>query len=207
VAQLIIGSFLLSLVHALIPNHWIPMVLIGKAEHWTRQQTLLVTALAGVAHASSTILLGVLIGQLGLQLTREYQIISTAIAPLLLVFMGLAYFGMDYKQSRHSHLPDRRKLQGKSMGVIVATLAVAMFFSPCLEIEAYYFTAGTFGWRGILAISLVYLLVSITGMLLLVSLGCKGLERFNLQFLQRHEKKIRGSFLIMLGFVAYYTHG
>ena len=204
--QLAIGSFLLSLVHALIPNHWIPMVLIGKAEHWSKQQLLFVTALAGLAHASSTILLGVLIGMLGLELASEYQIISAAIAPLLLIFMGLAYFGMDYRQKQHSHLPDKHKLSGKSTGAIIATLSVAMFFSPCLEIEAYYFNAGTWGWRGILLISVIYLLVSISGMLLLVSLGSKGLEHFNLQFLERHEKKITGSFLIMLGLIAYYTH-
>jgi nickel/cobalt exporter len=204
--QLAIGSFLLSLVHALIPNHWIPLVLIGKAEHWPKQQLLFVTALAGLAHAFSTILLGVLIGQLGLQLANEYSIITTVVAPLLLVFMGLVYFGMDFHQHRHTHLPDKRKLRGKSTMAVVAMLAAAMFFSPCLEIEAYYFTAGTFGWQGILLISVIYLLVSISGMLLLVALGYKGLERFNLQILQRHEKKITGSFLILLGFIAYYTH-
>lgn len=204
--QLVVGSFLLSLVHALIPNHWIPIVLIGRAEQWTKQQVLLITSLAGLAHASSTILLGVLIGMLGLELASEYQIISTAIAPLLLVFMGLVYFGMDYRKSRHNHLPDKRKLAGKSTAAIVATLFVAMFFSPCLEIEAYYFNAGTYGWRGILLISIIYLIVSVSGMLLLVSVGFKGLKHFNLQFLERHEKKITGSFLILLGFIAYYTH-
>ena len=204
--QLVIGSFLLSLVHALIPNHWIPMVLIGKAEQWPKQQVLFITALAGLAHASSTILLGVLIGMLGLELASEYQIISTAIAPLLLVFMGLAYLGLDYRNNNHTHLPDKRKLRGKSTATIISTLCVAMFFSPCLEIEAYYFNAGTWGWRGILLISIIYLLVSVAGMLVLVSLGYKGLERFNLQFMERHEKKITGSFLIMLGFIAYYTH-
>ena len=204
--QLAIGSFLLSLIHALIPNHWIPMVLIGKAEKWSNQKLLFVTALAGLAHSGSTILLGVLIGMLGLELASEYQIISAAIAPLLLVFMGLVYFGMDYRQKQHSHLPDKRRLAGKSTAAIIATLSVAMFFSPCLEIEAYYFNAGTWGWRGILLISVIYLLVSISGMLLLVSLGSKGLAHFNLKFLERHEKKITGGFLIILGLIAYYTH-
>lgn len=30
--SIVLGSFLLSIVHALVPNHWIPLVAIGKTE-------------------------------------------------------------------------------------------------------------------------------------------------------------------------------
>ena len=36
--QIFFGSFILSLIHALIPNHWIPLVAIGRTEKWTRNR-------------------------------------------------------------------------------------------------------------------------------------------------------------------------
>jgi hypothetical protein len=32
--DLLAGSILLSIIHAAIPNHWIPVVMIGRAEKW-----------------------------------------------------------------------------------------------------------------------------------------------------------------------------
>ncbi|MEQ8360171.1 MAG: hypothetical protein RH860_11835 [Cytophagales bacterium] len=203
--QLVIGSFALSVVHALIPNHWVPMVLIGKAEKWSSKEILGVTALTGFAHVLSTISLGVLIGIIGFNISNLHQNISDIIAPLILIFMGLVYFGMDFSQSKHSHLPEKRNLQGKSKAVIVLSLTIAMFFSPCLEIETYYFTAGTLGWSGILVVSVIYLIVSIAGMLLMVSLGMKGLEKFQWHFLEHHERKITGALLITLGIITYFV--
>jgi hypothetical protein len=202
--QLVIGSFLLSFIHALIPNHWIPMVIIGKAERWTKMETLWVTALIGLAHVLSTIMLGVFIGVIGFNLYNLYQNITEIIAPLILILIGTVYFGMDFRQGRHNHLPDEANLKGKSKAGVILSLTIAMFFSPCLEIETYYFTAGTLGWMGILVVSMIYLIVSISGMLLMVYLGTKGLERYKWHFLEHHEKKITGAVLITLGILTYF---
>ena len=81
-----------------------------------------------------------------------------------------------------------------------------MFFSPCIEIEAYYFTAGTLGMSGIIVVSIIYLILTIFGMLLLVDLGNRGVEKLNWHFLEHHEKKIMGIVLIVLGIFAYFVH-
>lgn len=79
-----------------------------------------------------------------------------------------------------------------------------MFFSPCLEIEAYYFTAGTHGKLAIGLLSAVYLLITVTGSILLVSLASKSIEEFKWHFLEHHEKKITGIVLIALGLLSYF---
>jgi len=202
--QLVIGSFSLSIVHALIPNHWIPMVLVGKTEGWSGKQTLWVTAIAGFAHVLSTISLGILIGTIGLNLSYHYQKFTAFAAPLILIFMGVLYFGMEFSQGSHNHLPGKDKLKGKSKQAIILSMVVAMFFSPCLEVETYYFMAGAIGWQGILVVSIIYMTVSICGMLLMVRLGIKGIERYKWHFLEHHEKKITGTILITLGILTYY---
>jgi len=30
------GAFLLSMIHAIMPDHWIPVVMIGKTERWSK---------------------------------------------------------------------------------------------------------------------------------------------------------------------------
>lgn len=56
--QIILGSILLTVIHAFVPNHWIPLLAIGKVEHWSRRETLSATAIAGLALTLSTIIIG-----------------------------------------------------------------------------------------------------------------------------------------------------
>jgi len=81
-----------------------------------------------------------------------------------------------------------------------------MFLSPCIELEAYYFHAGTLGWAGIFVVSAVYALVTPSLMVTLVFLGSKGLDRFNWHFLEHHMRKITGIILIALGLMAFFVH-
>lgn len=202
--QIILGSLLLSIIHALIPNHWIPLVIISRAEKWGWKETLSISAITAFSHTISTIILGIIIGLIGLELSSSYESVTSIVAPLILIFMGLIYFGLDQRHSRHEHLPRESKVSSKSKLTIIITLCIAMFFSPCLEIETYYFTAGTYGWMGILTVSLVYLIVTVVGIVILVSLGCKGIERFKWHFLEHHEKKITGGVLILLGIISFF---
>ena len=57
---------------------------------------------------------------------------------------------------------------------------------------------------GIIIVSAVYLIVTIVIMLLLVYLGIKGIQTFNMHFLEHHEKGITGMVLIALGLFAYF---
>jgi len=80
-----------------------------------------------------------------------------------------------------------------------------MFLTPCVEIEAYYFQAGSIGWMGIFIVSAVYLAITLVVMLLLVYLGLKGIRTVNTHFLEHHEKGITGVVLIALGVLAYFV--
>jgi hypothetical protein len=84
-------------------------------------------------------------------------------------------------------------------------MAMAMFFSPCLEIETFYFTAGTYGWQGIWTVSDIYLIITLLGITILTLSGKKTMERFNLHFLEHYEKKITGVILILLGILSYFV--
>jgi hypothetical protein len=205
--QVLLGSFLLSVVHACIPNHWIPLVVIGRAERWGRSEALLFTTVVGLAHASSTILIGILVGLLGYELSARHSAITSIAAPSLLIALGVVYLVWDLAaRRRHRHHFEQAGRGNKTSKLsLVASLSAAMFFSPCIELEAYYFSAGSLGWPGILLVSSIYLLVTVLGMLVLVDLGLKGAQRIRSQFLEHHEKRVTGFLLLALGAAAFFV--
>ena len=207
-SQIFIGSLILSIIHALIPNHWLPLIAVGKTEKWTHSQTLWATVITGVAHTLSTIIIGIIVGLIGYKLAMKYAVISETIAPAILIGLGLIYIFRVFRSSNH-HSHDMKPVitePGKTKSrwvAILTSLSIAMFLTPCIEIEAYYFQAGTIGWIGIFIVSTVYLVTTVVIMLLLVYLGMKGVKTFKSHFLEHHEKGITGVVLVALGILAW----
>jgi nickel/cobalt transporter (NicO) family protein len=207
--QIFIGSLILSTIHALIPNHWLPLIAVGKTEKWTQPQTLWATVITGVAHTLSTIIIGFVVGLIGYKLSTKYALISETIAPAILVGLGMIYIALDFRSHHHHHnikpiVNDRNKNKSRWVAILTS-LSVAMFMTPCIEIEAYYFQAGTIGWIGIFIVSAVYLITTLVVMLFLVSLGMKGVNTFTSDLLEHHEKGITGAVLVALGLLAFFV--
>lgn len=209
VIKILLGSLALSIIHALIPNHWMPLIAIGKTENWSRSETLRATLITGIVHTLSIILIGIVIGLFGYKLADTYVETAKVIAPLVLLVLGMSYLLAELDSSRrhhHHHAETANLTTKRSQFQILAVLGTGMFFSPCIEIEAYFFSAGTIGWRGILVVSVVYLVVTVLGMVLLVDLGMKGVNALEekLHFFEHHEQGLTGAVLIVLGVLAYF---
>jgi putative Mn2+ efflux pump MntP len=207
--HIISGAILLSVVHAAMPNHWLPIVAIGKSEKWNRKEILNVTAITSMAHTISSIAIGIVVGIIGYRLSSSYEIVTRIVAPLILVGLGIIYLVLDYRQNKkhhhhhhHQHI-DVEKAKKKTKTGIVIALSFAMFFSPCIEIEAYFFVASAYGWLGITVVSFTYFVLTVTGMILLVNYASRGIEFLKLHFLEHHEKLISGIVLILLGVLAF----
>jgi len=207
--QIFFGSLLLSLIHALIPHHWIPIIAIAKTEKWNNREALSATFITGVSHMISTIIIGIIVGFVGIKLAESYSYITTVAAPTILLVIGVIYLILDFRASKHHHhhfdLDEEKLKNKKSKTAIITSLSVAMFLMPCFEIEAYYFQAANFGWPGIFVVSAVYLVMTLLFMFALVLLGLKGINKLNLSFLEHHSKRVTGIILILLGFAAYFV--
>lgn len=206
--QIFLGSLVLGLIHPLFPNHWLPLIAISKAEKWSNRESIFATLITGFSHTLSTIFIGIIVGFVGIKLSENYSYITRVAAPLVLFFIGVIYVLLDLKSTHHHHhfeLNDTKLKNRKSKTAIIISLCIGMFLSPCIEIEAYYFQAATKGWLGILIVSLVYLIVTLTIMVGLVYLGLKGVNKLKSDFLEHHEKLITGMVLIFLGLLAYFV--
>jgi len=200
--NIIIGSVLISFLHAVIPNHWLPVLAIGKKEGWTLAETTRVTFLAGMAHVLSTLIIGVLLGLIGSELKQHVENFTRIIAPSILILMGF-YFIRQHYTHHHFHV-NQQQLKKKTKRSIILALVVAMFLSPCLEIEAYFLLAGTKSWYLLGGIGLMYTVISITGMLIWIRVVYKGLLKLNWHSWEHNAGIITGLVLIITGIISFF---
>lgn len=200
--SIVIGSFILSVLHAAIPNHWLPIIAIGRKEQWTLAEVLNVTLIAALAHGFSTILIGLLLGFVGQAIADQISHFTHLIAPIIFILLGVVFI---YRHHLHKHF----HLSGlapkkQSKKHIIFALVIAMFFSPCMEIEAYFLLAGTQSHWLVAGIALMYILITTTGMALLVSLAYKGLLKLNWHSLEHNAGIITGITLIITGIISFF---
>jgi len=200
--NIIIGSLLISLLHAVIPNHWLPVLAIGRKEGWTLSETSRVTFIAGTAHVISTVIIGLLLGLIGSELTAHIEHFTRYIAPAVLILMGL-YFIRQHYTHHHFHVPPEL-VKKKSKKAIITALVLAMFLSPCMEIEAYFLLAGTKSWYLLAGIGLMYSVITIAGMLVWIRIVYKGILKLNWHKWEHNAGIITGLVLIITGIISFF---
>lgn len=199
------GTVLLAIVHALIPNHWLPLVAVAKAEHWKQRDVTSVTFLAALAHVTGTVILGLILGFIGKELQEEYGRIISLVSAVLLIVFGLIYFTVNLPHHHHSEQKDVAAFK-RSKRQWILIFIVMMFLSPCLEVESLFLSAGVYGMGTVTLMAVIYALVSIGGILLLVNLGYRGVNLLPAEFIEHNEKRISGAVLILVGVVSFFLH-
>lgn len=200
--SIITGSLIISLLHAVIPNHWLPVIAIGRKEQWSIEEVTKVTLICALAHGISTIVIGVILSLLGSKLDDNLTHFTNIIAPVILIGIGLLFI---YRHHVHKHfyINDELKKQ-KTKAAIITALVIAMFFSPCMEIEAYFLLAGTIGTWLVILITATYLVVTTTGMVLLVRYAYKGILKLNWHSLEHKAGIITGFTLVITGILSFF---
>lgn len=203
--ELIISSTILSTLHALLPNHWLPLITLSKKENWDLRQTVSVTFLAALAHSLGTILIGIALAFFGTKLVDLDIHFLEYIAPVLLVGIGIFFIWQHYRH-HHFHLHGEVKTEQKSTFQIIALLTLAMFLSPCMEISAFFLVAGGISWTAVFIIAFVYLLVSVIGMVTFVGFAYKGIEKTNWHPLEHNAGIVSGIVMILAGISFFILH-
>ena len=200
--SIITGSLIISLLHALIPNHWLPVLAIGKKEGWTLGETSRITLISGLSHVISTVIIGILLGLIGEELAEHLDDFTHVIAPSILILLGLYFIRQHYKH-HHFHV-EKKNLEKKTKSSIITALVIAMFLSPCMEIEAYFLLAGTKGWYMMALIAIMYSVITITGMLIWVRIVYKGLLKLNWHKWEHNAGIITGLTLVITGIISFF---
>jgi nickel/cobalt transporter (NicO) family protein len=127
------------------------------------------------------------------------------VASLLLIVFGLIYYTVNLPHHHHSSQQDVTDYKRSKQKWILIFVAM-MFLSPCLEVESLFLSAGVYGMTLVSTVSLIYAIVSISGILLLVTLGFRGMKLLPAAFIEHNEKRISGIVLILAGILNFFLH-
>lgn len=196
-------GFAIAFLHAALPTHWLPFVLVGRAHGWSARRILGVTGVAGSGHVLFTLVLGLALTGAGLAVQPHLgQLFNKGVAGLL-VALGLFYLARQALRPAHTHGDRTARLGARSDAAAMVGLVAVLTFSPCEAFLPLYLANVSYGWGGFLVLSLTLALGTCLAMLLFTGLCLAGADRFRLERLERYEAAVIGVVLCALGvFVA-----
>ena len=195
------GGFVAAFLHAILPTHWLPFVLVGRAQGWGLTRTLVAAAVAGLAHIASTALVGSLIVMAGLALDRWVEGLLPHLSAVLLFLFGAFYLaramlrrpaiagGPDFET------PEPRVSDGAALWGLIALMAL----SPGEVLLPLYLSAATEGLAVLVMLTLSFAVGTVLGMVLLTGVARAGFSILKLERWARYEGAILGLALIGLG--------
>lgn len=195
-ASIAVTAFAVAFLHAALPTHWLPFVLVGRAQKWSTGRTLGVTLLAGVGHVGLTIALGLALVLAGMALQPSLGGLFHWIVGGLMVAVGVFYI----VRGRHNHaLPEASRRIYTSDRAAIAALVTLLTLSPCEAFLPYYLAGMEHGWVAFLVLSAILTAATAAGMLIFTSLSLAGFKRLGLQWVERYEETILGVALVLVG--------
>ncbi len=194
------ASIITAVVHALLPNHWLPFVAAARAHGWQSRQLLRFTALAGLAHAAVMVGLGALVSLLGEGVTHFlHDQASKVVAIVLLGLASLFLFAPHFYGHRHIHHPECEHSFNKGEAVTLLGLFVALTLSPCEGLLPIFFAAAAkLGWAKALAIVAFSSLLTVAFIVSLVLLSYKGWSLSFTRLKESHERYLVSGLLVAL---------
>jgi nickel/cobalt transporter (NicO) family protein len=91
--------------HAILPDHWVPLAVIGRTRRYPLSRIARLSSLAGVAHVLVSIVLGAVIIAIGLQFRSTIEHAQDTIIGCILIATGIGFLVLELTGYGHHH-PD-----------------------------------------------------------------------------------------------------
>ncbi len=92
-----------GLGHAILPDHWVPLAVVGRTQRLPLRRVATLSALAGIAHVLVSLVLGAIIVAVGLQFRSAVEGAQNTIIGTLLVLTGVAFVLLELTGHGHGH--------------------------------------------------------------------------------------------------------
>lgn len=216
-----------ALFHTLIPDHWLPFVLIGRARGWSLRDTAAWSGLSALVHAALSAALGIATLKVGLEAAHALGERLESASGILLVAFGLAYSGWAWRKGGHFHpggaLAHRRPEKpacdghegpvhpehlhyhadealirpGAGRGDLGLALIVGL--NPCVLILPILFATAERGAGAIALVTLAYAATTTVLMVALSVVGVSGVRRIPVPGAARHMETASGLLIAVVG--------
>jgi nickel/cobalt exporter len=193
------SAALIALVHTVIGvDHVVPFVALSRARGWSLRRTLGITAVCGLAHTGSSVLLGlggVALG-LGLDPLIGAETSRANLAAWLLIALGLAWTGWGVwrlKSVAHTH-------RHAAAPLAVSALVAVFIVGPCEPLVPLMMAPTvTADWTALALVTSVFSVVTVATMVALVALASVSLRRLTLGAFERYGDILAGGAIALTG--------
>ncbi|MGC8896935.1 MAG: sulfite exporter TauE/SafE family protein [Bacteroidota bacterium] len=195
---LIFATLSVAFLHSLAPDHWLPFVMIGKANKWSHRKLLLVSFVSGIGHVGSSVLLGAIGIALGIVTTMVTVESSRArLAVFLLIGFGIVYALVGLRHARRHHHIDSAALTKKT--VTLWTIFALFVLGPCEPLIPLMFLATTHGLPTVLLVTVLFSMVTILMMVAQSLLGFMGIQLIKRDIAERYSHALAGVVIAFTG--------
>jgi len=203
-----------AFLHTLLgPDHYLPFIVLARARSWSKTRTLVVTAICGLGHVTSSVLLGGLGVVFGVAVAKIEGVEGGRgdLAAWALVAFGLAYavWGLrhalrkgrgieTHEHHGHVHLHthgDAVHQHEHGMGSNLTFWALFLIFvlGPCEPlIPLFVLPASRGDWALAVATAIVFTVVTLVTMVGLTAAALAGADRLRLGPLERWSHALAG---------------
>ena len=194
-------GFATAFLHAALPTHWLPFVLVGRGQRWTLPQVLGAVTAAGLAHIVSTAAVGGLIVAAGLAMDQWIAGLLPWLSASLLFLFGAFYLARAVLRApamtgnRAPALAEPTVSHAAAFWGLVAMMAV----SPGEVLLPIYLSQATEGPLVLAALTLSFAVGTVLGMGLFTGLARAGWSVLRLERWARYEGVVLGLALILIG--------
>lgn len=102
---LMAATVVLAVVHSILPDHWVPLAVVGRTQHWGLGRVARVSALAASGHVVASLALAGIVALIGLQFRQQIEAQQGHIVGAVLVLTGVGFliWGLSGRGHPHSH--------------------------------------------------------------------------------------------------------
>ena len=195
------GGFAAAFLHAALPTHWLPFVLVGRAQRWSLTRSLMAVSAAGLAHIATTALVGSLIVAAGLALDGIVAGLLPHLSAVLLFGFGAFYLVRSVIRRPVMAGGPALDLAEPTVGHATAFcgLVAVMALSPGEVLLPIYMSSAQEGVGALALLTLTFAVGTILGMATFTTLARAGASVLRLERWARYEGAILGLALIAIG--------
>jgi hypothetical protein len=199
------AGFVTAFLHAALPTHWLPFVLVGRGQRWSLPQVLGAVTAAGLAHIAATAVVGGLIVAAGLALDQWISGLLPALSAALLFLFGAFYLGRALLRPAIMAGGPALALSEPTVSHAAAFwgLVALMAISPGEVLLPIYLSQANQGPLVLAALTVAFAAGTVLGMALFTVLARAGWSVLRLERWARYEGVILGLALILIGLLVF----
>jgi nickel/cobalt exporter len=204
--------------HAILPDHWVPLAVLGRTRRYPLSRIARLSGLAGVAHVLVSIVLGAVIIVIGLQFRSTIQHAQDTIIGCILIATGVGFailelsghghhhdhdhdhhHGHDHTHEHHDDHDHDAPEAGRLSGLAAVMVPFGAAASPDLTILPVFLAATTAGVATAVGSLVVFAAVTIGTIVGLTLAAARGGYQIQGEWLERWGNVFTAAVLVTIG--------